>query len=530
VCVTDDTCRTTAPPFDLIIRNASVLDGTGCPAYSADVGVHSGKIAVVGPIPASVEAGAVVDGSGLSLAPGFIDIHAHADVALLAEPAQTPKVLQGVTTEVFSNCGIGFAPVNDAAMASMRSAFGGLFSKDASVAWQWRTTGEYLSLLEAQGIGVNAAYLVPHGALRAAAMGMEGRAARPEEIRFMRAALERSLDEGARGLSTGPGYAPMSYATKDELVTLAREAGFCAIHQRDYRAELLSSTRETVEFARASGACFQLSHLQTSGPSARGLSGDAIAILDAAVHEGVDIACDMYPYTAGSTVLPAILPDWALDGGADATLARLEDSAARERIIEALDQLDRFWPAMVLMSVESTANAQYVGQSFPEIAQARNQTIGELVCDLLREERLQVCYVVHHMEDDDLETILSWNRTLIGSDGLHLRSATHPRLAGAFARWLGRYARDRRLVSLPDAVRRMTSAAADRLQLPGRGRIAVGYAADMVLFDPAAIADQATYEKPLLPPLGIHYVWVNGVAAVSKGCPTGALAGQVMRR
>jgi len=525
----------TAPPsraqpadLDLVIQGASVLDGSGATPFTADVGISGGRIAAIGDIAGAGPSCDTVNADGLTLTPGFIDIHSHADISLLADPTHAVKALQGVTTEVFSNCGIGFAPVDDAAMAAMRGAFGGLFSRDHGVAWDWRSTSEYLDRLRTRDLGANVAYLVPHGAIRATVMGMAGRPAEADEIERMRRILGGALEAGARGLSTGPGYAPMSHARPDEIVALARDAGFCAIHQRDYRSGLIQCTRETVSMARASRARFQLSHLQTSGPSAAGKAAEAVGVLADARRDGVDIACDMYPYTAGSTVLPAILPDWLTEGGPDATLARLADAPLNDRIETDLHALDRYWPSMVLLSVGSSANERYVGMTFPEIAEARNETMGLLVCRLLVEEHLQVCYLVHHMQADDLDTILAWEHTSIGSDGLHLNGPAHPRVAGTFVRWLGHFVRDRRLVDLPEAVRKATSAPAERLGLSDRGRIAVGMAADLVLFDPASVGDRATYDDPALPPTGIVGVWVNGVRTVRDGKTTGAGAGKVL--
>ncbi len=514
--------------FDTVILGAHILDGTGAPSRRADVGIRNGLIAEVGAVPEAAAA-SVIRAEGLTLCPGFIDIHAHADIALLASPNHIEKILQGVTTEVFSNCGLGFAPVSDQAMTAMRSAFGGLFSDDRGVTWDWRSVADYIAAVEDARPATNVAYLVPHAALRASTMGMEGRPASHDEISTMADMLRKALDDGAIGMSTGPGYAPVSFAAAEEIVSLASVAGFCAIHQRDYRAGLLGSTRETIAYARASGTRFQLSHLQTSGPSAAGKSGAAIELLEKAVADGVDIACDMYPYTAGSTVLAAILPEWALDGGPSSTLDRLADVSSRSRIVADLMALDRYWESMVLVSVQSDRNRPYAGMAFPEIARARGVDVPELVCLLLEEEQMQVCYVVHHMQEDDLRTILAWDRTLIGSDGLHLRNAGHPRVAGTFPRWLGRYARETGLVTMPEAVRRATSASADRIGLKHLGRIAKGCRADIVIFDDSCIADTATYGEPTLPPSGIEAVLVNGTPVVLKSKPTGARPGKVLR-
>jgi len=518
--------------YDLVISGAKVLDGSGEPAQAADVGVSDGRIAVVTSRPGLLSkdgAAEWVAAAGLTLAPGFIDVHSHADVALLADSAGGHKLRQGVTTEVFSNCGLGFAPVTDAGMAAMRAAFGGLFSQDDGVTWKWRTVAQYLHALEEHGIGTNVAYLAPHGAIRASAMGMSARPASRRELAKMQGMLESALTEGAIGLSTGPGYAPMSHAEPAELIALARQAGFVAIHQRNYREDLLACTAQTAELAAISGARLQLSHLQTSGEAARGLGPDAIRVLDDARRRGVDIACDMYPYTAGSTVLQAILPDWVTDGGAETTLRRLSDPACVPRIVAALTALDRHWPSMVLISAENPRNRRYVGCTFPEIAEARGRSVAETVCSILLEEELRACYVVHHMEEQDLDAILSWPDTMIGSDGLHLRGAAHPRVAGTFARWIGPFVRDRRLVSLPEAVRRVTALPAARLGLDGRGRIAPGYWADLVLFDARSVSDRATFDDPLRSPEGIPFVWVNGSAAARPGGAACPRNGKVLR-
>lgn len=524
--------------FDLIIRGADMLDGTGAPPRRADVAVTCGVIVAVEPAGDAETLGPLfrargrecIDAAGLTLAPGFVDVHSHADIALLADRAHARKLAQGVTTEVFSNCGIGFAPVTDAALAAMRSLFGALFSLDDGVVWQWRSVADYLGLLASQGIGPNVLYLTPHGALRMSAMGMASRASGDMELATMQRSLCAALTDGASGLSTGPGYAPMDGAEEREFVALARQAGLVAIHQRSYREDLLECTKNTVRLAKLSGARWQLSHLQTSGPRAAGLGERVIELLDDARANGIDIACDMYPYTAGSTVLTAILPAWITDGGPEATLARLADPESAARLDVDLEALDRYWPSMVLLSANHPRNQEHIGKSFPEIAAQRRESIGGMVRSLLVEENLQACYLVHHMQEADLRAILSWPHTMIGSDGLHLRGRSHPRLAGAFARWLGCYARDPGLVTMPEAVRRITSLPAEQFGLAGRGRIAKGYAADLVLFRAETVCDRATYDDPDAAPDGVPFVWVNGEAVKYNGCMRMPLSGRVLRR
>jgi len=516
--------------YDLLLRQGRVVDGSGAPAFRADLAVQAGRIAAIGDLSAAT-AGREIDASKLVVAPGFIDIHTHADLALLARPRHEPKIMQGVTTEVFSNCGLGFAPVSPEARAIQREYLLGLFGDDAGVAWDWETVAEFLDLYRGR-IATNAAYLIPHGAVRVTAMGMADRAADSGELRRMVSLTEQSMEEGARGLSTGLWYSPMSYAAPEENVALCRavaeHGGFFAIHMRDYGDEIGPALDESMRLSAESGAPLQVSHLQLGGRRNWGRAAEMLTLIQAGRDRGLDITFDSYPYTAGSTLVQAILPTWATVGGPGRLLERLADADSRDRLIAALNADEREWNTIILCGAHSAVNRPYEGLAFDAIAADRGLSVGEFIVALLREDELRACFIAHAGDERDLRAFLSSGLHMIGSDGLHLTGKTHPRLYGCFPRFLARYVREQKLISLEEAVRRMTGAPAERMGFPDRGRLAVGMAADLTLFDPDTVRDVATFEDPLRFPEGIPYVVVNGVLVKDQGQHTGALPGQVL--
>src|SRR5258708_813236 len=353
--------------FDLVIKNATIIDGTGQPGFFSDLAVERDYIASIDLIPENA-APEWIDANGLVLAPGFIDIHTHADIALLARPDHLPKTMQGVTTEVFTNCGLGFAPVSPEALEIQREFLIGVFGDDEGVDWGWKTVGEFLSRYEKQGVGTNVAYLMPHGSVRVSVMGMDARYATMEEIGRMVSMVEQGMEEGAWGLSTGLFYAPMCHADRAENVAVCRAAGFFATHQRDYRENLDKSTQETIEIAREAGVPVQLSHLQLNGPENHGRSPEVLKMLDRARASGVDIMWDSYPYCAGSTLVQAMLPAWVTDGGPKRTLDRLHDPDSSATIVQEMTISSVDWAKTVLAGARSSTNNRYEGLKFTEIA------------------------------------------------------------------------------------------------------------------------------------------------------------------
>lgn len=518
--------------MDRIIRNGTVVDGTGAPGFRADVGVMGDRVALVGDLSA-VRAPWEWDAAGQVVAPGFIDIHTHADIALLARPTHEPKVMQGVTTEVFSNCGLGFAPVTPEGLGIQKEYLLGLFGDDAGVNWSWRTVAEFLDLYRGR-IATNAAYLVPHGSVRVSVMGMADRAATADEVNQMADLVRQGMDEGAWGLSTGLWYSPMSYAAPDENVAVCRAAaergGFFAIHMRDYGDDILKSLDESYDLSRESGAPLQVSHLQIGGARNWGRAGEVLAHLDAARASGVDVAYDAYPYTAGSTLVQAMLPTWATVGGPSSLLERLADPDTRARIVAAMNSADRDWTRHHLCGCRCARWNPYEGENFARIAELEGLEVGEVVCRILVDDELQACFIAHLGQEGDLRQILTHPLQMIGSDGLHLPGKTHPRLFGAFPRLLARYVREQGLLTLEEAVWKMTGFPAQRMGFTDRGTLRAGAAADLVVFNPQTIRDTATFEDPCRHPEGISAVIVNGVSVVEQGRHTGALAGQVLTR
>lgn len=517
--------------FDLIFRNGLIVDGTGASGFRADLGLAHGRIAAIGDL-SEAQAEQILDVTGRVIAPGFIDIHTHADIALLARPDHLPKITQGVTTEVFSNCGLGFAPATPEALGIQKEYLLGLFGRDDGVPWNWESVAGFLSLYEGK-IAPNIAYLIPHGSVRVSLLGMQGRAASREEVAAMAAMVRQGMDDGAWGLSTGLWYSPMSYADAHETTEICRAAasrgGFYAVHMRDYGAGILGSLDECAEISLHSSAPLQVSHLQIGGAANWGRAPEVLAHIERKRADGVELTFDAYPYSAGSTLVQAMLPAWATEGGPARLMQRLHDPADLERIVDAMNAADRDWTCHTLCGATGRRFAPYDGLSFAEIARREETPIGRLVTGILIEEELQACFIAHHGDPGDLRLIMAHPAMMIGSDGLHLPGKTHPRLYGAFPRLIARFVREEKLLSLEEAIWKMTGYPARRMGFRDRGRLSPGLEADIVVFDPETIADRATFEDPLQTAEGIDHVLVNGVPVLWNGEPVGTMPGRVLR-
>jgi N-acyl-D-amino-acid deacylase len=522
--------------FDYLIRNGLIVDGTGHDPFAADLAIRGTRITALGKLGTN-SAGRVIDATGLVVAPGFVDIHTHADLELLANPKIESKLMQGVTTEVFSNCGLGFAPVSSPeVLATQRQYLRGLFGDNPSIAWAWTTTREFLECFRGR-IATNMAYLVPHGALRVSAMGWQDRPATNDELQMMNRLLHEAMESGAWGLSTGLFYRPMNSASIEECIalcqTVARYQGLLGIHLRDYQRHLLESLDESFTIARESRVRLQVSHLQAPGKLNKGRSmGEKLmASMESARTSGLDAMCDLYPYTAGCTMLASLLPSWVTVGEVRDAVALLRDPHRRDEIrchLQGLDYME--FSEVFLCGFRAGRHQQFEGQCMTEVAKCRSQSVADAICDLLADEEMQIAYVVHQSTEEDLRTILRHPSLMIGSDAVHFDGQVHPRVFGTYARVLAEYVRRQRLLSLPEAVRKMSALPAERLGLKDRGSIRAGMAADLVLFDPNTVQDNATYEQPKQHPSGMPYVFVNGTPVKDNHRHTGALPGEVLVR
>lgn len=527
--------------YDLIIEGGRVVDGSGRRAVRADVGIRAGRIAQIGEL-SSASAERRINAQGLIVAPGFIDIHSHSDFYLLVNPTAVSKVAQGVTAEVCGNCGFSAGPIRG---EHMRREFDGHLS-EVEVGDRWESLGEFLDLLEQRGTAVNFCTLVGQGNIRSAVVGPSSRRPDASDMARMQVEVERALDEGAIGVSTGLIYPPGCYADTDELAEVLKPAGrrgaLYATHMRSEGSELESAVAEAIEIGRRSGARVQISHHKSCGPYNWGKVKKTLAMMDEAASSGVQVWADQYPYTATSTILAALLPDWVHDGGREAALERLKDADACARIKDELygplgpGRYGGGFDAVMIAGVRSDRNRWTEGRRLTEIAEAwETDPVGAMI-RLLVEEELSVSMCNFVICEEDVETVMRHPRVCVGSDagarrpdGPLGRGKPHPRSYGTFPRVLGEYVRRRGVIPLEEAVRKMTGLPAGILRLEGRGILAPGYHADVVVFDPDKVCDTATYSDPHQLARGIRWVLVNGRTVSEDGRVTGARPGKVMR-
>lgn len=508
---------------DVLIRDADVVDGVGTAVRRADVLVRGGLIAAVEP-PGSLapDGRAVLDLGGATLTPGFIDVHSHADNAPLLDQDDTSKILQGVTTEVVGNCGFSLAPRLPRTASVLETYSRRIFPP---IAWDWHRFSDLLQVTDERGYVTNYAPLVGHHTLRIAVLGMSDAEPGDRDLQRMGELLDEAMDAGAFGLSTGLIYPPGLFAATEEIAALAGrlpEGRLYTTHMRGEGVQLLSSIAEAVRVGEESGRRVQVSHLKAAGRSTWGSMPEALGLLDDARSRGVDVYHDVYPYTAGSTMLTATLPPWFQEGGDRRTLERLQDAAALARLREDLDRNDGSWENQVAgagwegIVVASSASHTYDGLSLRDIAEQRGCEPFAALVHVLVTEELQVSMIVFSMLEDDLVDALRHPRTMIGSDGLPpgVGGKPHPRMYGTFPRVVARYARSLGVFGLEEAVRRMTSLPAEAFGIPDRGVIAPGMVADLVAFDAASFEDRADYTTPTLPPAGLRWVLQGGELVV----------------
>jgi N-acyl-D-amino-acid deacylase len=529
--------------WDMLIQRARVIDGSGAPSFVADVAIRGDTIAAVEPV-ISPQARVIIDGAGLTVGPGFIDLHTHSDYTLLVNPLAESKVHQGVTTEVIGNCGTSPAPLGDEAYPIIRARMEQQYKLEVS----WRTLAGYLERLAESGSAVNVVPIVGHGTVRSAVMGYAQRAPTAGELAHMKALIADAMAAGAFGLSTGLVYAPGCYADTDEIVELAQvvaqAGGMYFSHIRGESDTVLEAAQEAITVGERAGVAVQISHLKTAGRENWEKTPALLDLLDRTNARGLDVTGDMYPYTAGATSLGALLPPWVHEGGLAKLLPRLSDQHVRARIRHDIEQgLDGWWnPARAagwagVQISRAPQHRSYQGMRFSDVAALRQQHPLEAALDLLLVEEGNASVVLFMMGDAQVEAILRHSRVMIGSDagatapyGVLGQGHPHPRAYGTFPRILGPYVRERGLISLEEAISRMTGLTARRLGLSDRGLVRPGYKADLVVFDAQSIADRATYDDPHAYPTGIRWVIVNGQVLLRDGERLPVLPGRVLLR
>ena len=521
--------------IDLIVRGATVYPGEGPPS-AADVAVADGRIEAVAPSLAEAEAAEIVDGAGLMLCPGFIDMHAHSALRSFEEPLLEPKIDQGFTTELINPDGLAPAPVAPDRRAERQAYLRGL-EGNGPAEWPWSTFAEYLGALAETRPATTLVPSIGHNSVRDAVMGGDRRAPSPDELRRMKDEVRLGLEAGARTLSFGLLYLPGAYADTAELTALAEVAAEFGAplvpHIRNEGRDVLEAAGEMIGVARRSGAPLHVSHLKSAADER--LIEPLLELLDEASRD-VDLSFDQYPYGAGSTVLAALLPAWAQEGGASGTLARLGSREERSRIAHDVEHglpgwenwLGMVGPEHVVIANAAAPNEAAAGRTLAELAEERGAEPVEVVFDLLVESELDVTMVQHYASEEAVRRIAGHRLQLVGSDAI-FGVKPHPRLYGTAARFLGRFAIREGLVPVEEAVARLTARAADRLGLRDRGRIVPGLRADLVLVDPERFLDTATYDEPRRYPDGVVGVWVAGRRVWRNGAPTGERPGGVVR-
>jgi N-acyl-D-amino-acid deacylase len=526
--------------FDTVIRNAKIIDGTGNPWYSGEVGIKDGKIAAIG---RKIEGRAdkEIDASGMVVSPGFIDIHSHSDFMIILDPRAQSKVQQGVTTELNGQCGGWAAPLHG---ESLKQAEEMLEEYDACDKITWSGMDGYFACLEATKPAINQAILVGHGTVRAAVFGYDQREPSSQELREMKVLIREAMKAGAFGMSTGLYYAPGSYSKTDEVTELckvvAELGGIHASHIRDetdYSIGLIAAVQEVIDISEGSGVSTEIAHLKALGPRQWGKGPRLLEMIEDARAQGLDVTADQYPYPAsGSSITGALLPRWAQEGGREGTLAKLADKATRAKMFEQMcENLDRRGGANRLLVSVYSPDRTLQGKTLQQVADERGEHPIETALRLL--EKSDASFVSFVIDEGDVEAIMKHPSVMVGTDGYALATDgivssghPHPRSFATYPRILSHYVREKHVLRLEDAVRKMTSCPAAKIGLYDRGVLKPGAWADIVVFDPCTVRDAATFADPKQYPTGIRCVLVNGTAVVKDGVHQDVFPGHVLRK
>jgi N-acyl-D-amino-acid deacylase len=521
------------PMLDLLIQNGLIIDGTGNPGYYGSIGVQDGEVRVFRGAVRDAEAARAIDATGMVVCPGFIDMHAHSGLVLLSEPEHEPKVRQGVTTELIGVDGNSYAPFKSQEDFRKFVEINSGLDGNPPLPGSWSTVEQYLDMFDRKS-AVNIAYILGNSPVRIDAIGWESTPATERDISNMKAMIREAMQEGALGLSTGLDYPPGGYASTDELVALSEQVaelgGIYHTHVRYKSGDMfMDPFREAIEIGERSGVPVHITHFYQKAPAPGG-APQLLGLVEDAAESGQDVTFDSYPYSLGSTRILIVFPDWVHKGGPARLKEALADEDARARLRDEVVPRAPTWHDMWLTYFKHPENHAYEGRSIAEIAEMRKQHPVDALCDLLIEEDLQTCYVAEGLNPKTLPAFVTHPLSMVGSDAVLLGDFPSPRTYGCFPIILAEYVRDERQMSLPNAIRKMTSFPAQRLGIQDRGVLRDGMNADITVFDPNSVRAPATRTNPKQFPIGIEYVIVNGVPVIDGGRHTGALPGRAVRK
>ena len=535
--------------IDLLIKNGLIFDGTGAEPFRADLGIAGERIATISPMSEkNLNPDRIINLDGLSVAPGFIDVHAHSEFALLADSRAEGKISQGITTEINGNCGLSASPLLGEALIRREDDL-----KDIDIQERWMNFQEYFDLLKRRKPALNCASLVGHGNLRASIMGYDDREPTKHEMNHMKSLLDKALKEGALGLSSGLIYPPGIYSNTEELVELCRvlrksrhpqnaltkKYGIFTSHMRSEGNRLIESIGEIIQIGKDADIPVHISHIKTSGKDNWHKIHEAISVIEDAQNAGIHVTCDRYPYTAASTDLDTILPSWVYAGGSEEVVSKLRDAKVSQKIKKEIFSRhpdSEYWENIRIATVVSPENQWIAGKSIAEIACAQRSESLDVAIKILIEEKMRVTAIFSFMSEDNLRKFLSLPYVVIGtdstarsSDGPTFQGKPHPRGFGSFPRFLGKYVRDESLMSMSAAIRKITMVPSKIFHISQRGILKEGAYADIVIFDADTIIDRATYEEPFNKSKGIHFVIVNGKIVYQDGSLTNERPGKILQ-
>jgi N-acyl-D-amino-acid deacylase len=539
ICLAQTSLRTDS--FDVLIKGGMVYDGTGQTPRRADVGIRGDRIVAIGDLQRA-SAKSVIDATGLAVTPGFINMLSHSEVSLIADGRSMGELKQGVTTQIFGEGSMG--PLTDE-MKKRRVEQQGDIKYDIA----WTTLAEYLAYLQKRGVSQNFASFIGAATVREYVIGLADKPPTPEQLDKMRELVRQEMEAGALGVTTALIYPPATFARTDELIELSKVAakykGKYIAHIRSEANQLTEAVEETIRISREAGLPAEIYHLKASGQENWPKLDRVIAMIEEARRQGLKISADMYTYTAGATGLNSCMPPWVYDGGAEAAYKRLQDPETRKKIADAMRASSNDWENLymlagspdriLLVGFKSDALKPLTGKTLSEVARMRGKDPIETVMDLVLEDRSRVGTVYFMMDEQNVEKQIRQPWVSFGSDaaslapeGVFLKSSTHPRAYGNFARLLGKYVREEKVISLAEAVRRLSGLPATNLGLDHRGFIKQGMFADVVVFDPQTIADRATFEQPQQYSVGVKHVFVNGIQVLKDGEHTGSKPGRAL--